>query len=253
MTNETAAENETTPRDASNWAKQTDAARLSAVPTGARNLNVEGKQAVGPIQGFGPMWQKTYRVRLAGSNASPQEVIAAWKDNFSKFWPPKNKFYAPLMGIAPGEAALINSSLPGGMPLSTGVVVLYSDDESFTLMTTQGHPFSGWVTFSASAEDCTVAQAQVLMRANDPLYAIGMRFGGHKEEDKIWQWTLKSLAEHFGVEGQVETVCLCVDRKPQWKRARNIWHNAGMRSTMYMMAAPVRLAGRPFSGLRDKK
>ncbi len=235
-----------TPRDAANWAQQTDAVKLSGVPAGARNLNVEGKQAVGPLQGFGPMWQKTYRGRLAGTAATPRDVIAAWKENFAKFWPANNTFYAPLTGIAPGEAALINSSLPGGMPLSTGVLVLYADDESFTLMTTQGHPFSGWVTFSASSEpqsdgsSCTIAQAQVLMRANDPIYAVGMRFGGHRQEDKIWECTLTSLAQHFGVTTQVETNCQCVDRKPQWRRAGNIWHNAGIRSGMYMMGAPFR-------------
>lgn len=241
-----------TPRDAANWATQTDAVKLSAVPVGARNLNVEGRQAVGPLQGFGPMWQKTYRVRLVGSNTTPKDVIGAWKENFPKFWPPNNTFYAPLTGIAPGEAALINSSLPGGMPLSTGVMVLYADEESFTLMTTQGHPFSGWVTFSASSDEskdgdrCTVAQAQVLMRANDPLYAVGMRFGGHKQEDKIWQWTLTSLAKHFGITATVETNCQCIDRRPQWRRASNIWYNAGVRSTIYLMWAPVRLAQRPF-------
>ncbi|HZT96457.1 MAG TPA: hypothetical protein VFB34_06435 [Chloroflexota bacterium] len=251
MTDSTTKETQKTPRDAAYWATQTDAARLSAIPSGARNLNVEGKQAVGPLQGFGPMWQKTYRIRLQGCDATPKDVIAAWKENFPKFWPPGNTFYAPLTGIAPGEAALINSSLPGGMPLSTGVMVLYADDESFTLMTTQGHPFSGWVTFSARVESeggdtCTVAQAQVLMRANDPLYAVGMRFGGHKQEDKIWQWTLTSLAKHFGVEAEVDTSCQCVDRRPQWRRAGNLWYNAGIRSGMYMMAAPIRLATRPF-------
>lgn len=247
---ETAEGPDKAPRDAANWARQTDAAKLSAVPPGARNLNVEGKQAVGPLQGFGPMWQKTYRVRLTGCSATPAEVIGAWRTNFPKFWPPKNRFYAPLTGIAPGEAALINSSLPGGMPLSTGVIVLYADDESFTLMTTQGHPFSGWVTFSSFDEkgqdgsNCTVAQAQVLMRANDPLYAVGMRFGGHKQEDRIWQHTLRSLSEHFGVTGDVETNCVCLDRRAQWRRAGNIWHNAGIRSGMYVMATPLRLAGR---------
>lgn len=245
--NSTTAKSPKIPRDAANWAQQTDAVKLGSVPAGARNLNVEGKQAVGPLQGFGPMWQKTYRARLIGSAVTPKEVVAAWKENFPKFWPPNNTFYAPLTGIAPGEAALINSSLPGGMPLSTGVLVLYADDESFTLMTTQGHPFSGWVTFSASSEppadgsNCTVAQAQVLMRANDPIYAVGMRFGGHKQEDKIWEWTLTSLAQHFGVTTEVEMLCQCVDRKPQWKRAGNIWHNAGIRSGMYMMGTPFRL------------
>src|ERR1039458_9092397 len=106
--NTTTTQKDTAPRDAANWAQQTGSVHLSAVPTGARNLNVEGKQAVGPLQGFGPMWQKTYRVRLEGSKASPTDVISAWKENFPKFWPPTNRFYAPLMGIAPGEAALIN-------------------------------------------------------------------------------------------------------------------------------------------------
>ena len=42
-------------------------------------------------------------------------------------------------------------TLPGGMKLSTGVMVLYADDESFTLMTPQGHMFAGWITFSATS------------------------------------------------------------------------------------------------------
>lgn len=242
------------PRDAAYWASQTTAARVSAVPKGARNLNVEGRAAVGPLQGFGPMWQKTYQMRLTGVDVPPEQVIRAWKENFPRFWPPKNNFYAPLTGIAPGEVALINSSLPGGMPLSTGVMVLYSDDESFTLMTTQGHPFSGWVTFSARKdEDTTVAQAQVLMRANDPIYEIGMRLGGHKQEDKLWQWTLQSLAKHLGAGGEVETVCQCVDPKIQWSRMKNVWHNAGVRSTMYLMATPAILARQAIRGSRTRK
>jgi hypothetical protein len=214
---------------------------------------VEGKQAVGPLQGFGPMWQKTYRINLHGVEVRPEEVIQVWKDNFAQFWPQGNNFYAPLTGITPGEAALINSSLPGGMPLSTGVMVLYADDESFTLMTTQGHPFSGWVTFSAGTEDCTFAQAQVLMRSNDPLYEIGMRLGGHRQEDKIWQSTLQSLAAHFGVSAEVETVCRVVERKMQWSRAKNIWHNAGVRSTMQLVASPLIMARSAIRGSRPSK
>ena len=41
-------------------------------------------------------------------------------------------------------------TLPGKMKLSTGVMVLYADEESFTLMTPQGHMFAGWITFSAT-------------------------------------------------------------------------------------------------------
>ncbi len=55
-------------------------------------------------------------------------------------------------------------------------MVLYADEESFTFMTPQGHTFSGWITFSAYEEEsCTVVQAQVLMRPNDPVYEFGYR------------------------------------------------------------------------------
>src|SRR6202022_4007053 len=105
--------------------------RVSGMPKDATNLNVEGRRVVGPLQGFGQLWQKTYRIRLAGTTVSPTEVVRIWKDNFPRFWPKGNRFYAPLTGIAPGEVGLINMSIPGNIPLSTGVLVLYADDESF--------------------------------------------------------------------------------------------------------------------------
>ena len=45
--------------------------------------------------------------------------------------------------------ALLDLAIGGGVKLSTGVFVLYADEESFTLMTPQGHMFAGWITFSA--------------------------------------------------------------------------------------------------------
>ena len=120
-------------------------------------------------------------------------------------------------------------------------MVLYADDESFSLMTPEGHPFSGWITFSSFEEEgTTIAQAQVLMRANDPLYEMGLRMGGHKMEDEMWRQTLENVATHFGVDEPVETNIVCVDPKLQWSQYRNIWHNAGIRSALYMMTAPFR-------------
>ncbi len=188
------------PRDAAHWAKPVSKLHVEEVPEGARNL-VEGKRLLSPMQGFGKMWQKTYRVSLTGSDPSPVQVIREWKDHFSEFWPAGNQFYAPLTGITPGEVALIKASVAGGMKLSTGVMVMYADEESFTLMTPQGHVFAGWITFSAADEQgTTVAQAQVLMRAQDPLSELGLSFGGHKQENRFWEQTLANLAAHFGVE-----------------------------------------------------
>jgi hypothetical protein len=231
--------NENASRDADNWAPLVQKLRVSGMPAEVANL-VEGRRLVGPLQGFGKMWQKTYRVRLAGAAITPAELIKVWKEEFRTFWPKGNQFYAPLTGIAPGEVALI-SLIAGPMKLSTGVMVLYADDDSFTLMTPQGHMLAGWITFSGFEDNETcVAQAQVLMRAQDPLGEIGLTLGGHKSEDRFWSSTLKALAARFGVDAEPETQITCVDPRRRWSQAKNVWHNAGIRSGLYLAGAPLR-------------
>src|SRR5918998_1678824 len=144
------------------WARSGERLQAPDAPAGAVNLNVTGRQVVGPLQGFGPLWQKTYRVRLTGATVTPTELVSVWKAEFPRFHPPENRFYPSLAGIQPGEVVLINAMTPGGL-VSTGVMVLYADDESFTLMTPEGHPESGWITFSAYRDEddgCIVAQVQ---------------------------------------------------------------------------------------------
>jgi hypothetical protein len=234
-------------RGQESWAKSVARLEVTDVPDGAVNLNVDGRRLASPIQGFGKMWQKTYRVRVPSERASATQLIATWKENFREFWPEGNHFYGALTGIAPGDVALLNMTLPGRMKLSTGVMVLYADEESFTLMTPQGHMFAGWITFSASeAGDHTVAQAQVLMRASDPIFEMGLTMGGHKQEDRFWQHTLTALAAHFGHQGEVDTRVVCVDRKRQWSKWSNVWHSAAIRSTLYTMGAPGRGVKRLF-------
>jgi hypothetical protein len=243
----TTVSDDSTRRDDDAWAKPVGRIALSETEPGAAGINVAGRRPTSPIQGFGRMWQKTYRSRLVGADASPTDVIGLWKRDFPTFWPKGNRFFAPLAGIEPGEVALLNLGMPGGLKLSTGVLVIYADDESFTLMTPQGHMFAGWITFSAFTDgDATVAQAQVLMRASDPLYELGMTFGGHKQEDRHWEHTLRSLSEAVGVEGELSTETVCIDRGRQWRNAGNVWHNAGIRSGIYTAGAPFRLVAKPF-------
>jgi hypothetical protein len=234
------------PRDAAYWAQGGSVLRMQHAPDGAVNLNVTGRRVTSPIQGFGKMWEKTYVIRLSGASVTPQEVIAEWKLHFPDFWPAGNRFYGPLTGIAPGEVALLNLSMAPLVRLSTGVMVLYADDESFTLMTPQGHVFAGWITFSASDDGgTTVVQTKVLMRAGDPFYEVGLAFGGHRRENRFWERTLRSLARHFGVEGSVVTRQDCIDSRRQWNKAGNVWHNAMIRSAFYNAAhAPVTLASK---------
>lgn len=241
MTN--SSSNDGQPRDAANWAGHVETLKVAEVPAGAVNINVDGRRVVGPLQGFGSLWQKTYQVRLRHDGLTPGEVIRAWKEHFPEFQPPQNRFYPSVAGVAPGEVVLINASLQG-LPVGTGVMVLYADDESFTLMTPQGHPESGWVTFSAfqdEADEATiVAQVQSMARANDPMYELGFRFGASRMQEQIWTHVLGSLAAYFECAQDVSLSKSCVDPKLQWSQAKNIWHNAAMRSMLYTLGAPVR-------------
>jgi hypothetical protein len=231
------------------WAAPVSRLTVSEVPLGATNLNVDGRQPVSPLQGFGQMWQKTFKIRLEGVDLAPETVMEIWKANFQKFQPPENRFYPTLSGIRPGEVLLITArvpplpGLPSLLPVATGVMVLYADATTFTVMTPEGHPESGWNTFSVYAEDGgLVAQAQSLCRPSDPLYEVFNRFlGSSSQQDKIWKQVLLSLAGHLGVEGeQVEMTRVLVDPQVQWSQARNIWKNAGIRTVFYLLGAPLR-------------
>jgi hypothetical protein len=223
--------------DADFWARPVDRIRGRPSPTGAIDPHVDGLKLTGPIRGFGQLWEKTYKVRLSGADVTPQEVIQTWKDEFPRFWPEGNRFYTPLTGIQPGEFAVLNLAVPGitRPVLSTGVMVIYADDESFTFMTPEGHMLSAWITFSAFEEaDCTVAQAKALVRASDPITELGMRFAGHIE-DAFWENTLTALAAHFGVQGQVLTQAACLDPRVQWSQVGLIWRNVGVRSAVSIL------------------
>ncbi len=64
--NDTREKQKREPRDAAYWARYAETLKVADVAEGATNINVEGRRAVGPLQGFGKMWQKTYRVRPRG-------------------------------------------------------------------------------------------------------------------------------------------------------------------------------------------
>ena len=170
-----------------------------------------------------------------------------------EFWPKGNRFAGALTGISPGDVALLDIAVGGGVKMSTGVFVLYADAESFTFATPQGHQFAGWITFSAErpgerpgerpaerpgerpAErpgEATVVRTQVLLRAGDPLYELGMPVM-HRMEDRFWAQTMTALARRLGVtDPAVQTRSLVLDPKRQWRRAGNVWQGAMARSVL---------------------
>jgi len=229
-------------RDTDAWARPVE--RLTTTATGAGADTVTGKRVTGPIQGFGQMWQKTFSVRLEGSSLSPQDLVSYWKKRFPTFWPKGAAFYAPLAGIAPGEVALLEVAPVPGSPvkMSTGVMVIFSDSESFAFMTPEGHALSAWITFSGHRDgETTVAQVQALERTSDPFVELSYMFGANRYNDRFWEQTLDNLAHSVGVETPVvDSLKVCVDRRRQWRYVRNLRHSAAVNMAVATVTAPVR-------------
>ncbi len=220
-------------QDDSGWAPYLSKLQVTVKPKGALNKNVNGRRVIGPLQGFGPMWQKTYLLTINMPELQPDEVITIMKQHFPEFQPVQNTFYPPDNGVLAGEIVLIDSSTPGGI-VSTGVLVLYADDLSFTLMTPRGHPEAGWVTFSAKKQaNNVVMQIQGLARAADPVYEFAFRIAGSKFQETIWKHVLSSLAFYLGIESDVQMMKTCIAPDLQWGKMNNIWYNAQIRSLPY--------------------
>jgi len=227
-------------RDDSNWAKPVKTLEASD-RDGAINANVHGRRLNAANGGFGRLFQKTFSVQVA-SDVTPQAVIERWKTRFGDFWPKGQRMFLPATGIAAGEVGIINASLPGAPTMATGVLVIYADDVSFSFMTPEGHPFAGPLTFSAHTDEhgFTVAQVQELTRASDPFWELAMMVPvlGERMQNDIWRSTLANLAKHFGSpDATVHSKIVVVDNRRQWRNAKNIWQNAGIRSGL---TAPAR-------------
>jgi anti-anti-sigma factor len=215
------------------WAPFIERLKVTERPESAMMLNMNNRRVLGPFQGFGPMWQKTYSVTINKPELKPEDVITIMKQHFPEFQPSQNKFYPTSQGIKAGEPVFIDSVTPGGM-VSTGVLVLYSDDVSFTLMTPQGHPEAGWVTFSAkSIEKSIEMQIQGLVRSADPFYELAFRMVGSKFQETIWKHVLASLANYMEVDTQVQMTKQRIAPDFQWSKIGNIYYNAQLRSLPY--------------------
>ncbi len=229
------------------WAKPVTRLNVGPTPAGAINLNVDGRRLTSPIQGFGQLWQRTFRVALGAAPLTPQQVVRLWKEKLPELMPASSRFYPSLSGVKPGEIVLINAELPvlipGGVPVETGVMVLYADDLQFTVMTPEGHPEAGFNTFGAYEENGIVfAMIESLARTNDLIYEIGYKFFRFAEDhDQIWVQVLQNLAGQFGAAGPVVTEKVLLDPNIQWSKFGNLWQNAAVRSIIYI---PVRLWNR---------
>lgn len=199
-------------------------------PRGAPNI--EGRRPAPTAAGFGQLWEKRFSVRLP-LDMTPEALMADWRAHFHELWPRNHALWRPLTGLQPGEVAAVELPVPGGMRLSTGVLVFHSGPDSFTLQTVQGHMFAGWITFSTSGTPGDLcARLSIEMRASDPLYEIGLMLGGQSRENSFWSYVLSALGQRHGQHPLVVRSVRLADRRRNWAAAGNIWYNAWIRTTL---------------------
>ncbi|UCC16837.1 MAG: anti-sigma factor antagonist [Dehalococcoidales bacterium] len=227
-------------QDIHGWAKKITRLRVTEKPEEAMNQNVNNRRVLGPLQGFGSLWEKQYLLTVKTSTVKPGEIINTLKQHFTEFQPSINRFYPTTKGIAPGEIVLIDSRTPGGI-VSTGVLVLYADDNSFSLMTPQGHPEAGWVTFSAKQNKQSVeVKIRGIASASDPFFEMAFRIAGSKLQERIWTHVLSSLASYLEVDDNVTMKKNIIDSRLNWANAVNLWYNAQLRSLPYNITYFIR-------------
>ncbi len=237
-------------RPAREWAAPVNRLEVHEVPAGATNINLDGQRVATPLKGFGALWQKTYRVRLEGLDVTPEQVVQIWKANFPRYQPPENRFYPTMAGIRPGELIFIDGKVPPlpGMPkflpVSSGVLVLYADETSFSIVTPEGFPEAGYNTWSAyrDPDGVTVAQVQTFARTADPLYEFFYRgLGISAHQDHVWTYVLSRLAESLGTRNPQPSIEKhVIDPRLQWREITSLPRNAAIRTVFYLMAAPLR-------------
>jgi anti-anti-sigma factor len=231
---------------AANWASHLGRAHLPPVPEGFSGLNVDGREICGPMDGFGQLLHKVYTVRLTGSEVSPAEVIQLCKEQLGDFWPRGNRLHVPAPGIEPGAVGLIELTLPGGVPLATGIRVLHAGKTSFTFVTLAGHLEAGWICFSAyKKQACTTLEVASLARTSDPIYELGFSLFGHSQQERFWRTTLENVAEHFGVSALARVTKDCLNSRRHWGKAGNLLQNAATRTGLSLAASLLSKAFAP--------
>jgi Domain of unknown function (DUF1990) len=220
--------------DEGNWAANVNRLHVN----GGRQdkaFNVEGRRVAGPQQGFGRLYDRTFAIDL-GDAVTPEVLVRDWRAHFGNFWPKSATFYGSSMSIEAGDVAPLTAS-----GITTGVLVIYADDTSFSYMTPEGHMFAGMITFSARHEDAgTVAEIRMLVRPADPLWVMVWPVG-RGMEGKFWKGTLKNLAATYGVTGvPASELTVCVDARTLWKNWRNVFRNGGLATARHAIARPFR-------------
>ncbi len=220
--------------DEGTWAKAVDRLHVHESHKHVA-FNLEGRRVAGPHQGFGSLWDRTFAIPL-GDAVGHEALIADWRARFGEFWPKSATFHA-ITSIQAGDVAPLTAGA-----VTTGVLVIYADETSFSYMTPEGHMLAAMITFSARTDEGmgTLAEIRMLVRPADPAWQLFWPIV-KRMEARFWKHTLVNLAAAHGVTGVTPTErSVCVDRKWQWRNWTNVFRNGAVISFLHALGKPFR-------------
>jgi|WetSurMetagenome_2_1015567.scaffolds.fasta_scaffold78003_2 hypothetical protein len=225
------------------WALSTSPLTIHGRPYFFPYREIKYEHFASPQDGFGRMWHKTYRLSLVKNDVNALQLMQIWKTKFPEFWTKGNYFIGAEGEMQAGDVAVLNLAGPGGFRMiSTGVLVVHSNDTAFTFITILGHMFAGVINFSTLEEgEHLIASINILVRASDLFFELGMRMGIITAiEDRFWSDALANLGAYFGQKSKVVISSELIDSKVQWNKFWNIRYNAVIRTTIYTLTRPLR-------------
>ena len=168
------------------WAKPVERLHVGDVPRGAGNLRRRAAGRRRPAPGLRQDVAEDLPRAAAGATWHRRRGDPGVEAALPVFWPKGNRFYAPLTGIEPGEVALIDLARAGrheALDRRDGDVrrrrVVHADDAAGPHVRRLDH------VQRVRGDGVTVAQAQVLMRAQRSALRARAAFGGHGQEDRL--------------------------------------------------------------------
>lgn len=154
--------------------------------------------------GKGPLLQRDYWAVFEDSPLRPRALIDAVAERFCEFPPEELVHFEPA---APGVASgclLVGEDLAIRIRGAgeCGVRVVHRDDNSFTLLTLEGHPEAGRITFGAYPNDegDVVFHIRSRARASSSLRYVEFLALGDAMQTNTWADFINNVAATIGCE-----------------------------------------------------
>jgi NADH dehydrogenase len=151
-----------------------------------------------PAQGVGALTRTVYRAEIRRGRFTPEELISELAEHLAELMPIE---FAAEPG-APTQATP-GETMTGALPLRGHFQVraVERTPRSFTLVTVEGHPLAGTVTFAAEARPPGISfEVRVLSRPADLADWIAMRTIGRWLQARNWRRVVQRVIAFSGGE-----------------------------------------------------